>query len=241
MGAVIAIASILGLLYVKHATAAAAAGGSTAGGALTSANITGAPDPNSAFDTKAPSQGEPIGNTHLSITDPVYSASGEIVGLPYRPSDPAYGGGIQSLADVETDPYSAGSPGSGVGAIEQINAPHARPGIHGGVTGSYVISSRLPVAPRWNRGTPRPPARAGDSGAGSLPIAPPTRGPAARHPANPLRPTITLTHQGTASHGFQFASSATTTANKANAVVAVKPAAAPARKVAAGSRWFTRA
>ncbi len=237
MGAIIAIASILGLLYVKHAAAAAATAGSTAG-ELTAANITGAPDPNSAFDTKAPSQGEPIGNTHLSIMDPVYGASGEIVGLPYRPSDPAYGGGIQSLSDVDTDPYSAGSPGSGVGAIEQLNAPHARPGIRGGITGNHIISSRLPVHPRYGRGAGRPPAQAGDSGAGSLPIAPHTRGPAARHPANPLRPTITLTHTGAAAHGFQFASSATTTANKPAARVATPKS--NVRKVS-GSRWFTRA
>jgi hypothetical protein len=240
MGALIAIASILGLLYVKHTAAAAAAGGSTAG-ALTAANITGAPDPNSAFDTKAPSQGEPIGNTHLSIMDPVFSASGEVVGLPYRPSDPAYGGGISSLYDVESDPNPSGSPSSGVGSIEQVNAPHAPAGIRGGVTGNHIIYSRLPVRARYHGTAGRPPAQAGDSGAGRLPIAPGTTGPVARHPVDPLRPTIQLTHLGAASHGFQFATSPTTTANKPGVVVAQKPASAPVRKVAAGSRWFTRA
>ena len=240
MGAIIAIASILGLLYVKHTAAAATASGSTAG-ALTSANITGAPDPNSAFDTKAPSQGEPIGNTHLSIMDPVYGASGEIVGLPYRPSDPAYGGGISSLYEVEADPNPSGSPNSGVGSIEQVNAPHAPSGIRGGVTGSHVISSRLPVRPRYAGNAARPPAQAGDSGAGRLPIAPHTTGPASRHPVNPLRPTIELTHTGAAAHGFQFASATTSSANKPAAVVRKPAAKAPARRVASGSRWFTRA
>lgn len=240
MGAIIAIASILGLLYVKHAAAAVAASGSTSG-ALTEANITGAPDPNSAFDTKAPSQGEPIGNTHLSIMDPVYGASGEIVGLPYRPSDPAYGGGISALYDVESDPNPSGSPNSGVGSIEQVNAPHAPASIRGGVTGRWAISSRLPARPRYAGRTARPPAQAGDSGSGALPIAPHTNGPATRHPVNPLRPTIQLTHTGAAAHGFQFASSTTASANKPAAVVRKPAAKAPARRVAAGARWFTRA
>jgi len=239
MGALIAIASIFGLLYVKHAASATAAAGSTAG-ALTTANITGSPDPNSSFDVTAPSQGEPIGNTHLSTMDPVYSASGEVVGLPYRPSDPAYGGGIESLYDVESDPYSSGSPNSGVGSIEEINAPHAAAGIRGGVTGSHIISSRLPVRPRYTTHAVRPPAQAGDSGSGKIPIAPNSRGPASRHPVNPLKPTITLTHSGAATHGYQFANSATASANKPAARVARPAPKSNARKVS-GSRWFTRA
>src|SRR5438132_9464312 len=144
MGALLAISSIFGLLFVKHVAAAKAAGGSTAG-ASGSLSITGAPDPSVAYDTKAPSQASPIGNTHLSIGDPVFSAGGDIVALPYRPSDVEYGGGISDLAGVEQDPAPSGSIGSGISAIEKLNAPHARAPISGGVTGHAVPTPRLPL------------------------------------------------------------------------------------------------
>jgi hypothetical protein len=196
MGALIAVGSILALLFVKHHTAAQAAAGSTAG--ASSGAITGAPDPSLSYDTKAPMQGDPIGNTHLSIADPVFSASGEVVALPYRPSDPAYGGGIGAFfQDFEADPNPAGSPGSGIGTIEQLNAPHAATSIPGGVGGNRMLFSRLPLTAIFRRvNLPPPmPVKAGDTGSGRLPVAPASAsGPAARHPATPLRPSISVMH-----------------------------------------------
>lgn len=200
MGALLAISAIFGLLYVKHHAAAMAAGGSTAG-ATSSLSVTGAPDPTVAYDTKSPSQGSPIGNTHLSIADPVFSAGGDVVGLPYRPSDVEYGGGISDLAGVEQDPNPAGSPGSGISSIEKLNSPHARAPIHGGVGGSAVPTPRLPLVALWRRvpARPGPPPKTGDTSSGKLPMVPANVGGIAqRHPVSPLRPTIQISHTGVA-------------------------------------------
>jgi hypothetical protein len=200
MGALLALSSIFGLLYVKHVAAAKAAGGSTAG-ASGSLTITGAPDPSVAYDTKSPSQGSPIGNTHLSIADPVFSSGGDIVAMPYRPSDVEYGGGISQLAGVEQDPAPSGSVGSGISAIEKLNAPHAGPRINGGVTGRQFIPDFLPRIPLFQRVTANltAAARTGDTGSGKLPFVPANVGGIAqRHPVSPLRPTIEIRHSGVA-------------------------------------------
>lgn len=197
MGALIAIGSIFALLFVKKHSAANAAAGSTAGPGMSGA-ITGAPDPNYSYDTKAPMQADPIGNTHLSIADPVYNAGGEVVALPYRPSDPAYGGGIGAYFDDMIDYANpAGSPGSGISTIEKINTPAAAQPIAGGVGGNRVPARTLPIMSLFRRpNLPAPPiAKAGDTGAGKLPVAPASAsGPAARHPVSPLRPTISVAH-----------------------------------------------
>ncbi|HLZ52071.1 MAG TPA: hypothetical protein VKP61_15095 [Candidatus Acidoferrum sp.] len=136
MGAVIAIASIFGLLYAKHiATATASVPAQQVGG---TAKITGSPDPSVAYDQNAPAQADAIGNTHLSMLDPVYTPGGDIVALPYRPSDLAYGGGVQSAVGTTSDANPAGSTGSGVSAIEALNAPHASAGLS-------RTASRLPT------------------------------------------------------------------------------------------------
>jgi hypothetical protein len=200
MGALLAISSIFGLLYVKHVAAAKAAGGSTAG-AAGNLTTTGAPDPSVAYDTKAPSQGAPIGNTHLATGDLVFSASGEIVALPYRPSDVEYGGGISDLAGVEQDPAPSGSVGSGISAIEKLNAPHARAPIPGGATGHDIPTPRLPLIALWRRNPASRPAlpKTGDTGAGKLPFVPANIGGIPqRHPVNPLRPTFEIRHSGVA-------------------------------------------
>lgn len=232
MGALIAIASILGLLYVKHTAAAGATAGSTAG-AFDNARITGAPDPSVSYDTKAPMQADPIGNTHLSISDPVFNGAGEVVGLPYRPSDPAYGGGISDLAGVEGDAYPSGGPGSGISAIEKLNAPHARSPIPGGAYGRNIPTPRIPLLPTFRRVVEKPtaPVRVGDTGSGKLPIVPPShRGPAQRHPVAPLRPTIAVNHSGVSS----------TAAHLTNAANQPKPAAKPSRPPAARRPFFSR-
>ncbi len=201
MGALIAIASIFGLLFVKHAASATATAGSTAG-ATGSLRVTGAPDPSVSYDTKAPMQADPIGNTHLSIADPVFNSSGEVVALPYRPSDVAYGGGISDLAGVEQDPNPAGSTGSGISSIEKLNAPHGSAPIAGGASGRVIPQPRIPLVSTFRRVVERPQTQtfAGDTGSGKLPFVPRgTSGPASRHPASPLRPTIEIRHTGIAS------------------------------------------
>jgi hypothetical protein len=194
MGAFIAIASIFGLLYVKHHAAALAAGGSTAGAAGT-LSITGAPDSSVSYDTKAPAQADPIGNTHLGTADPVYSTNGEIIALPLRPSDVEYGGGITGLVGVDHDPNPAGSTGSGISAIEKLNAPGARAPIAGGASGAGMPTPRLPLFPTFRRfAGGAPVAKAGDSGAGRVPVVTPGGGPASRHPVSPLTPTNQIAH-----------------------------------------------
>jgi len=226
MGALIALASIFGLLYVKHTASAAAGGGSTAG-ATGTARITGAPDPSFSYDTKAPMQADPIGNTHLSIADPVFNSSGEVVALPYRPSDVAYGGGISDLAGVEQDPNPYGSPGSGISAIEKLNAPHAGSPFGGGASGRVIPTPRIPLVSTFRRVVERPTisSRAGDTGTGKLPFVPRgTGGPSQRHPASPLRPTIEIRHTGIASTAAHL----TGAANQPQKPTNVK--AAPARR-----------
>ncbi|MHB8613959.1 MAG: hypothetical protein ACYDAL_16280 [Candidatus Dormibacteraceae bacterium] len=137
MGALIAIGSIFTLLWVKHhALGTQAVPAAQAGG--TPVKITGAPDPNTAYDPTAPAQADPIGNTHLSVLDPIFTPGGDIVALPYRPSDVAYGGGVQSAVGTSSDANPAGSTGSGISAIEVLNAPAAGRGL------SASGGSRLP-------------------------------------------------------------------------------------------------
>jgi hypothetical protein len=242
MGALLAISSILGLLFVKHVAVAKAAGGSTAG-AAGNLSITGAPDPNMAYDTKAPSQGSPIGNTHLSIADPVYSAGGDIVGLPYRPSDVEYGGGISQLAGVEQDPAPSGSVGSGISAIEKLNAPHAGARINGGLTGRTFVADFLPRIPlfRRNPAKPGPSPRAGDSGAGKLAIVPSSiAGIPQRHPVAPLRPTFEIAHTGVASTALQLSAAGNLPSSQPRPAGTVTPKPGPAiRSQIAGRRQWS--
>lgn len=241
MGAFLAIASIFGLLYAKKYAAALAAGGSTAGPS-SDLTVIGEPDPNEAYDTRAPFQGAPIGNTFLSSSDPVYNTAGEVVALPYRPADPAYGGGISDLAEVEQDPNPAGSPGSGISAIEKLNAPHARAPIFGGVGGFAIPTPRLPITALYRRVREKPVAspRAGDSGAGKLPFVPAAvQGLPNRHPQSPLRPTIAIRHPGIATTSQQLQSAPNQPAARGRVVHA--KSSAPARRsqiVRRGARFF---
>src|SRR5579859_1109289 len=201
MGVLVALASIFGLLYVNRTASASAAAGSTAG-ALGSTRITGSPDPSVSYDTKSPFQADPIGNTHLSIADPVFNTNGELVALPYRPSDVAYGGGITDLAGVEQDPNPAGGTGSGISAIEKLNSPGAGSPIAGGAGGRVVPESRLPLRSTFRRVEQLPVfvSRACDTGSGKLPFVPRgNTGPISRVPVSPLRPTIQIRHTGIAS------------------------------------------
>jgi hypothetical protein len=206
MGALIlSVGSILGLLALKHYSAQAAAAGSTAGATTTPPGITGAPDPNSPQDTKAPAQAEPIGNTFLSVADPVYDAAGQTVALPYRPSDPAYGGGIPAVVGVGNNPNPAGSPGSGISAIEAINAPQANRGIAGGAAGAHIIVSSLPHAPLYNiqrlNNVRVANPKLGSSSTGLLLASTPALVYLNRAPAKPLNPNSVTIHRPTSVMG----------------------------------------
>jgi hypothetical protein len=143
MGALIAIGSIFVILWAKHhATASAGVPASATGSG--GARITGAADPLTAYDPNTPAQGDAIGNTHLSIMDPIFTPGGDIVSLPYRPSDLAYGGGVQAAVGTFGDANPSGSSG-GTSAIEILNAPHAQAGLSRSV-------SRLPNVPWYSRG-----------------------------------------------------------------------------------------
>ena len=171
MGALIAIGSILTVLWAKHHATATQAVPATASGSPAGVKVTGAPDPTVAYDPNAPAQADAIGNTHLSTLDPIFTPGGDIVALPYRPADLAYGGGVQSAIGTESDNPLAGSVGSGIGAIEQVNAPHA-------TTGLSTTPTKLPFTPLWAR---------------LLPISRsvrPSPGPTQRAtPKSPLKPT----------------------------------------------------
>lgn len=221
MGAVLAVGSIFLLLWIKAKSTVVSAVASTAG-AVGNARITGPADPTVSYDTKAPAQGDPIGNTHLSIADPVYNASGEIVALPYRASDPAYGGGIPALVGLTSDPNPAGSVGSGISAIDKLNAPGASAPIPGGVNRNIILQPRIPTVPTF-RAQPVSQirvagVRAGDSGSGGLPVAP-SSGVPNRAPVSPLRPTIAVEHTGAASIGMRLSAAP----NQTPATPATKP------------------
>ncbi len=109
MGALVAIGSILTLLFAKHQLAAASVPATASGTA--GAKITGAPDQDKAFDPNAPAQADAIGNTHLSTFDPFYTAGGDLVSQPYRPSDLEYGGGVASAIGIEGDEEVMGTNG----------------------------------------------------------------------------------------------------------------------------------
>jgi hypothetical protein len=118
MEALIAVAVVFFLVWAKgHATS----GGDptlTAAGSLT---ITASDAP--VVHPNDPFAGGPIGNTFLSQSETVQHPDGSVIELPFRPSATYNGGGVAANY-AELPIASAASVGSGIGAIEQINAPH---------------------------------------------------------------------------------------------------------------------
>jgi hypothetical protein len=134
MEALIAVAVVFFLMWAKnHAVTGDPT--LTAAGSLT---VTASQAPTA--DPYLSSAGGPIGNTFLSETETYQDLAGNEFQLPYRPSAAHNGGGIIANYDVSPD-ASVNSVGSGIGAIEKLNAPVAA---HTSPAGGFTRGSIAP-------------------------------------------------------------------------------------------------